>query len=144
MGTLTSGYSITVATQHYVPALPSWHPCAKHHGHDHLLDLELATPREKATDDASIRLKEAVGLLERVGGPLHMRDISTLPGIEKNPHSAALAEWIHRWVAERLPEGLGDYLLVRAQAPAVDYRPAVHRGPLAPKPRADDVVHGSA
>lgn len=146
MGTLTIGHSITVEAQHCLPALPSWHPCAKWHGHHYQIDLELAAPREKATDEVSIRLKEAVGLLDSFDGPLRMRDISTLPGIDKSAHSAALTLWVHQWVTERLPEGVGDYLLVRVQDPAVDYRPAVHAGPLVPTSqiRADDVVHDNA
>lgn len=130
-GTLTSGHTLEVEMYHRDPALPSWHPCAKTHAHVYRVDVELAAPRDLVTEEVAAELRVAVAVLGHVDGPLFMVYVDQLEGIDQtNPDSAALAAWVHRWVADRLPDGFGDYLLVRARAGAVDGRPRVHRGSL--------------
>ncbi|MFD8978593.1 6-carboxytetrahydropterin synthase [Streptomyces sp. NPDC059564] len=139
MGTLTSGHRLRVAAYHQLPLLPSWHPCHKPHGHDYDLEIELRAPRELVTDDVTRDLRVATGTLAGAHGPLHMQELGSLDGMDRlRSDSAALASWVHQWASDQLPDGLGDYLLVRVQAPAVERVAAVHHGPLAAESSTTD------
>jgi hypothetical protein len=134
-GTLTLGRHVTVAAYHSLGQLPTWHPCSRHHGHDYQITVELAAPADLVTDDAADQLRLAAAELARPGGPLHMEELGYLDGGEFEPRADSqwLADWVHRWVAARLPHVPGSHLTTQVQAPAVDRIPAVHRGRAVPE-----------
>ncbi|MFM9681719.1 hypothetical protein [Streptomyces brasiliscabiei] len=105
--TLTSGHAFTVCLYHHAgsPGL----------GHDHHVTLELTAPARRVTDDQTVALKTVVAELER---DLQFRELERL-GDGGLATLNDLARWLHRTVAGRLTDGLGDCLKVRVEAPGI-------------------------
>ncbi|WP_460073962.1 hypothetical protein [Streptomyces sp. YKOK-I1] len=105
--TLTSGHAFTVRLSHRAgsPDL----------GHDHHVTLELTAPALRVTDDQTVALKTVVAELER---DLQFRELERL-GDGGLATLNDLARWLHRTVADRLADGLGDCLKVRVEAPGI-------------------------
>ncbi|MEY9955685.1 6-pyruvoyl-tetrahydropterin synthase [Streptacidiphilus sp. MAP5-52] len=53
MLTITKEFAFSAS--HVLDRLPTWHPCARMHGHNYILKLELAAPEEALDDVGFVR-----------------------------------------------------------------------------------------
>ncbi|WP_394426270.1 hypothetical protein [Streptomyces sp. SGAir0957] len=129
-GHVTSVHLIEVSAYHALPVQLRNQPCGQgRHSHDYRVRIEVLTPVDLLTEDASARLRTAAAALEHAEGPLRSEDLDQLDGgVETGTDERWLAGWVHQWVGAQLPPGLADHLLVEVEATDLESIPAVHLG----------------
>lgn len=101
---LTIAKEFHFSASHVLDALPSWHQCARMHGHNYLVVLELAARRDQLTRAGFVRdygdLDVFKKWLDEVVDHRHLNEVMG----ELSPSAENLACWVFaRWTAE-LPE----------------------------------------
>lgn len=101
---LTISKEFSFSASHILDLLPSWHPCARMHGHNYVVILELSAREADLTPDGFVRdfrdLDDFKKWLDETVDHRHLNDVMA-PVV---PTSENLAIWIHgRWI-ERYPE----------------------------------------
>jgi 6-pyruvoyltetrahydropterin/6-carboxytetrahydropterin synthase len=87
----------------HVLELPAWHPCARMHGHNYVVVLELSARPEDLNEVGFVRdFRDLDGFKKWVDDTLDHRHLNEV--MEEPPSSENLAMWIfHRWI-DRFPE----------------------------------------
>lgn len=95
---VTISKTLTFEAAHFIPGLPSGHPCGRVHGHSYIVEVGVSGPvgtaPEWVRDFAD--LKHSLGpLLDR----LDHRTLNDIPGLE-----GGTAECLALWIGARLVE----------------------------------------
>jgi 6-pyruvoyltetrahydropterin/6-carboxytetrahydropterin synthase len=84
--------------------LPEGHPCARLHGHNYVVELELSADDGDLTDPGFVRdygdLAEFNQWIANEVDHRHLNDVI----VSKNPSAEHIARWIHERWSERYPE----------------------------------------
>lgn len=91
----------TFEAAHFLPLVAPGHKCASMHGHSYVIEVGVVgelTDQGWVMDfgDISTALKQVLGRLDH-------RTLNDVEGLE-NPTSEVLAQWIHEFLAQRLPD----------------------------------------
>nr|WP_100448197.1 6-carboxytetrahydropterin synthase [Glycomyces xiaoerkulensis] len=119
MLTITKEFHFSAS--HVLEGLPSWHPCARMHGHNYVVVLELRASRDRLTPSGFVRdyrdLDEFKQWVDKTLDHRHLNE-----SMEWNPTSENLAIWIYeRWI-EDFPELTAVRVCETAKTTA-EYRP---------------------
>ncbi|MDJ1134776.1 6-pyruvoyl trahydropterin synthase family protein [Streptomyces iconiensis] len=110
------------SASHRLDHLPSDHQCARLHGHNYTVRLELAAPPDELTPAGFVRdygeLSDFKKWLDSELDHRHLNDV--VPG--RNPSAENLAMWIYEIWSERLPE-LSAVKLSETAKTWAEYRP---------------------
>lgn len=100
---LTISKEFGFSASHILDSLPSWHPCARMHGHNYVVILELSAREQDLTPDGFVRdfrdLDDFKKWLDEKVDHRHLNDVMPVP-----PTSENLAIWLHGAWCERYPE----------------------------------------
>jgi 6-pyruvoyltetrahydropterin/6-carboxytetrahydropterin synthase len=101
---LTISKEFGFSASHILDSLPSWHPCARLHGHNYVVILELSAREADLTPDGFVRdfrdLDDFKKWLDEKVDHRHLNDVmGPVP-----PTSENLAIWIHGTWHARYPE----------------------------------------
>ncbi|MET9529363.1 6-carboxytetrahydropterin synthase [Streptomyces sp. NPDC006649] len=110
------------SASHRLSELPEGHPCSRMHGHNYVVDLELAAPVGGLTKAGFVRdygdLSAFSSWLDGEIDHRHLNDVLT----DRNPSAEHLAQWIfERWVGE-FPE-LVSVRVSETPKTSAEYRP---------------------
>lgn len=99
---------------HIMAALPSWHPCARMHGHNFQIAVQLTFEDDEVReiDDAVFAVSIATAQLEQLLSHAHLNELMAQDGDRRNASEQWLAGFAHGYIAERLPGGQSDQLTV--------------------------------
>lgn len=118
------------SASHLVEGLESDHPCARLHGHNYVLRLELAAARSELNEVGFVRdfrdLDEVKRWIDGTLDHIHLNDVAGLG----NPTSENIACFVYEEWSGRIPE-LVAVRLSETQSTWAEYRP---RGDVEPKP----------
>ncbi|MBA0050419.1 6-carboxytetrahydropterin synthase [Streptomyces sp. AJS327] len=94
------------SASHVLDRLPSWHQCARMHGHNYLVVLELSARSGELTDAGFVRDYGDLGAFKKwVDTTLDHRHLNeVLDGGRLSPSAENLAWWIYGQWCESLPE----------------------------------------
>ena len=121
MLTITKEFAFSAS--HVLDTLPSWHKCARMHGHNYTVTLELAAPRERLDEHGFVRdygeLDVFKKWVDEVLDHRHLNDV--MP--QGQPSSAEnIAAWIYdTWLPE-FPE-LAAVTVCETPKTSATYRP---------------------
>ncbi|MFJ8795897.1 6-pyruvoyl trahydropterin synthase family protein [Streptomyces sp. NPDC102462] len=102
MLTITKEFHFSAS--HVLDRLPNWHPCARLHGHNYVVVLELSARREHLTDAGFVRdYRELDAFKKWVDDTLDHRHLNEAMGAV-SPSAENLAAWIFDLWTERFPE----------------------------------------
>ena len=89
---------------HAEPLLPSWHPCARMHGHQWTAALEVSS-QEDLTADEAVRIHTAFAEFDAwVAERLNRRHLNAVdPALQEHSGPDTLARWIYQTWQDRLP-----------------------------------------
>ncbi|MFI1966566.1 6-pyruvoyl trahydropterin synthase family protein [Streptomyces pathocidini] len=92
------------SASHVLDRLPSWHPCARMHGHNYIVVLELSAAPEGLTEAGFVRdYRDLDAFKKWVDATLDHRHLNDAMG-GGNPSAEHLARWIFDTWADELPE----------------------------------------
>jgi 6-pyruvoyltetrahydropterin/6-carboxytetrahydropterin synthase len=121
MLTITKEFSFSAS--HALETLPSWHKCARIHGHNYTVTLELSAPRDQLDEHGFVRdygdLDEFKKWIDDTLDHRHLNEVMPGGGV---PSAENLAIWIYELWAPNLPELTG---VVVSETPKTSaaYRP---------------------
>lgn len=93
------------SASHVLDRLPGWHPCARMHGHNYVVVLELSARREDLTDAGFVRdYGELDAFKKWLDETVDHRHLNEAMGGTVSPSAENLAAWIFDCWAERYPE----------------------------------------
>ena len=102
MLTITKEFHFSAS--HVLDRLPSWHPCARMHGHNYVVVLELSACREDLTAAGFVRdYRELDAFKKWMDETLDHRHLNEAMG-GVSPSAENLAAWIFDLWADRYPE----------------------------------------
>jgi 6-pyruvoyltetrahydropterin/6-carboxytetrahydropterin synthase len=103
MVTITKEFHFSAS--HVLDRLPSWHPCARLHGHNYVVVLELSVRREELTEAGFVRdYRELDAFKKWIDDTLDHRHLNEAMGGGVSPSAENLAAWIFDLWIERFPE----------------------------------------
>ncbi|GLX21424.1 6-pyruvoyl trahydropterin synthase family protein [Streptomyces lavendulae] len=103
MLTITKEFHFSAS--HVLDRLPGWHPCARMHGHNYVVVLELRGRREDLTEAGFVRdYRDLDAFKGWVDETLDHRHLNEAMGGGTSPSAENLAVWIHDLWTERIPE----------------------------------------
>ncbi|MEV0480088.1 6-pyruvoyl trahydropterin synthase family protein [Streptomyces sp. NPDC050508] len=103
MLTITKEFHFSAS--HVLDRLPSWHPCARMHGHNYIVVLELSARREDLTEAGFVRdYRELDAFKKWMDDTLDHRHLNEAMGGGISPSAENLATWIFDLWIERFPE----------------------------------------
>lgn len=101
---LTISKEFHFSASHVLDLLPAWHPCARMHGHNYIVVLELSARPEDLTPAGFVRDYRELGEFKQwVDDTLDHRHLNETIG-GGSPSAENLAIWIFRCWIDRLPE----------------------------------------
>lgn len=101
---LTISKEFHFSASHVLTQLPDGHPCARVHGHNYVVVLELAAPRERLDDTGFVRdYRELDAFTQWLDDTLDHRHLNEILG-SLQPSAENLALWIHDHWRNQLPE----------------------------------------
>jgi 6-pyruvoyltetrahydropterin/6-carboxytetrahydropterin synthase len=102
MLTITKEFAFSAS--HVLDRLPTWHPCARMHGHNYLVRLELSAPREALDDTGFVRdYRDLDDFKKWMDETLDHRHLNEAMG-GCSPSAENLAVWIFDLWSPRIPE----------------------------------------
>ncbi|MGA5214794.1 6-pyruvoyl trahydropterin synthase family protein [Streptomyces cinereoruber] len=129
MLTITKEFHFSAS--HVLDRLPSWHPCARMHGHNYVVVLELSAPRDALTEAGFVRdYRELDAFKKWMDDTLDHRHLNEAMG-GVSPSAENLAVWIFDLWSARLPE-LTAVRISETPKTWATYRPAGRGGEDAP------------
>jgi 6-pyruvoyltetrahydropterin/6-carboxytetrahydropterin synthase len=103
MLTITKEFHFSAS--HVLDRLPSWHPCARMHGHNYVVVLELSARRENLTEVGFVRdYRELEAFKKWMDDTIDHRHLNEAMGGGCSPSAENLAMWIFDLWTERFPE----------------------------------------
>lgn len=86
-------------------ALPGWHPCARMHGHNFEIAVQLTFEDDEVReiDDTVLAVSIATAQLEQLLSHAHLNELMAQDGYRRNASEQWLAGFAHGYIAERLP-----------------------------------------
>lgn len=103
MLTITKEFHFSAS--HVLDRLPSWHPCARMHGHNYVVVLELRARREDLTEAGFVRdYRDLDAFKKWMDETLDHRHLNEAMGGGASPSAENLAVWIFDLWRERIPE----------------------------------------
>ncbi|MFF2326701.1 MULTISPECIES: 6-pyruvoyl tetrahydropterin synthase family protein [unclassified Streptomyces] len=103
MLTITKEFHFSAS--HVLDRLPSWHPCARMHGHNYIVVLELSARRENLTEAGFVRdYRELDAFKKWMDDTLDHRHLNEAMGGGISPSAENLAAWIFDLWSGRYPE----------------------------------------
>lgn len=103
MLTITKEFHFSAS--HVLDRLPAWHQCARMHGHNYIVVLELSAPRDALTEAGFVRdYGELDAFKKWMDDTLDHRHLNEAMGGGVSPSAENLAVWIFDLWCERLPE----------------------------------------
>ncbi|WP_210585047.1 6-carboxytetrahydropterin synthase [Streptomyces sp. GESEQ-35] len=103
MLTITKEFHFSAS--HVLDRLPSWHPCARMHGHNYIVVLELSARREDLTEAGFVRDYRELDAFKRwMDETLDHRHLNEAMGGGISPSAENLAVWIFGLWTDRFPE----------------------------------------
>jgi 6-pyruvoyltetrahydropterin/6-carboxytetrahydropterin synthase len=120
---LTISKEFSFSASHTLDTLPSWHKCARMHGHNYTVTLELSAPRERLDQHGFVRdYGDLDGFKKWVDDTLdhrHLNEVMPRGGVSSAEN---LAIWIYETWLPHLPELTG---VVVSETPKTSaaYRP---------------------
>ncbi|MCX5234985.1 6-carboxytetrahydropterin synthase [Streptomyces prunicolor] len=103
MLTITKEFHFSAS--HVLDRLPSWHPCARMHGHNYIVVLELSAPLEDLTEAGFVRdYRELDAFKKWMDETLDHRHLNEAMGGGISPSAENLAVWIFDLWTDRFPE----------------------------------------
>lgn len=92
------------SASHVLDTLPAWHPCARMHGHNYIVVLELSAPSENLTPTGFVRDYRDLNTFKKwMDDTLDHRHLNEAMG-SRPPSAENIAMWIFDLWKERLPE----------------------------------------
>ncbi|MFB4195348.1 6-pyruvoyl trahydropterin synthase family protein [Streptomyces carpaticus] len=93
------------SASHVLDRLPSWHQCARMHGHNYVVVLELSARAEDLTEAGFVRdYRDLDPFKKWLDDTLDHRHLNEALGEAISPSAENLAKWIFDAWAERIPE----------------------------------------
>lgn len=93
------------SASHVLDRLPSWHPCARMHGHNYVVVLELSAHREDLNDAGFVRdYRELDAFKKWMDETLDHRHLNEAMGGGVSPSAENLAVWIFDLWTDQFPE----------------------------------------
>jgi 6-pyruvoyltetrahydropterin/6-carboxytetrahydropterin synthase len=125
MNMLTIAKEFNFSASHQLAYLSADHQCARLHGHNYVIEIELRAPAEALTPAGFVRdygdLSAFKDWLDAELDHRHLND--TIP--EKNPSAENIAIWVfEQWIG-RIPE-LSSVRVSETPKTWAEYRPALH------------------
>ncbi|MFF2192274.1 6-pyruvoyl tetrahydropterin synthase family protein [Streptomyces sp. NPDC058157] len=103
MLTITKEFHFSAS--HVLDRLPSWHPCARMHGHNYAVVIELSGRREDLTEAGFVRDYRDLDAFKRwMDETFDHRHLNEALGGGISPSAENLAVWIFDQWTERIPE----------------------------------------
>ena len=103
MLTITKEFHFSAS--HVLDRLPSWHPCARMHGHNYVAILELSARRDELTEEGFVRdYRDLDAFKKWMDDTLDHRHLNEAMGGGVSPSAENLAVWIFDLWVGRLPE----------------------------------------
>jgi 6-pyruvoyltetrahydropterin/6-carboxytetrahydropterin synthase len=132
---LTSTRVLEFEATHVLMDLPSWHVCARMHGHQFQVAVHLTFPEDEVEVDTVLAVTIAVAELEDRLLMSHLNELVPDDGDKNNADEQWLAGFVHDYIARSLPQGGAERLAVFVRHPAL---PIARRWPAAaPGERVD-------
>ncbi|KUN95350.1 6-pyruvoyl trahydropterin synthase family protein [Streptomyces caeruleatus] len=103
MFTITKEFHFSAS--HVLDQLPAWHPCARMHGHNYIVVLELSAEDDALTPAGFVRdYRELDAFKKWMDDTLDHRHLNEAMGGGASPSAENLAKWIFdRW-RDEVPE----------------------------------------
>ncbi|GAA2043804.1 6-carboxytetrahydropterin synthase [Streptomyces carpaticus] len=93
------------SASHVLDRLPSWHQCARMHGHNYVVVLELSARAEDLTEAGFVRdYRDLDPFKKWLDDTLDHRHLNEALGETISPSAENLAKWIFDAWVERIPE----------------------------------------
>ncbi|MDT3395392.1 6-carboxytetrahydropterin synthase [Streptomyces sp. B1866] len=93
------------SASHVLDRLPSWHPCARMHGHNYIVVLELSARREDLNEAGFVRdYRDLDAFKKWMDDTLDHRHLNEAMGGGVSPSAENLAAWIFDLWTEHFPE----------------------------------------
>lgn len=103
MLTITKEFHFSAS--HVLDRLPGWHPCARMHGHNYVVVIELRGRREELTEAGFVRdYRDLDAFKKWMDETLDHRHLNESMGGGTSPSAENLAVWIFDLWAARIPE----------------------------------------
>ncbi|WP_051838772.1 6-pyruvoyl trahydropterin synthase family protein [Streptomyces sp. NRRL WC-3742] len=127
MLTITKEFHFSAS--HVLDVLPAWHPCARMHGHNYIVVLELSARREDLNEAGFVRdYRDLDAFKKWMDDTLDHRHLNEAMGGGVSPSAENLAVWIFSLWTDQLPE-LTAVRVSETPKTWATYRPRVHREP---------------
>jgi 6-pyruvoyltetrahydropterin/6-carboxytetrahydropterin synthase len=92
------------SASHILGMLPSGHQCARMHGHNYVIELELAAASDQLTEAGFVRdygdLADFKKWIDHEIDHRHLNDVLT----DRNPSAEHIARWVYERWTDRYPE----------------------------------------
>ncbi|GAB2872010.1 6-pyruvoyl trahydropterin synthase family protein [Streptomyces mayteni] len=122
MFTITKEFHFSAS--HVLDRLPSWHPCARMHGHNYVVVLELSARADQLTEAGFVRdYRDLDDFKKWLDDTLDHRHLNDVMGPETPTSAELLARWIFDAWADRYPE-LTEVSVSETPKTRAHYRPA--------------------
>lgn len=93
------------SASHVLDRLPAWHQCARMHGHNYVVVLELSARAEDLTEAGFVRdYRDLDPFKKWLDETLDHRHLNEAMGASVSPSAENLAKWIFDSWVERVPE----------------------------------------
>lgn len=93
------------SASHVLDRLPRWHPCARMHGHNYIVVLELSAPDDALSESGFVRdYRDLDPVKKWIDATLDHRHLNDALGGGLAPTAENLAKWIFEIWRGRLPE----------------------------------------
>ncbi len=103
MLTITKEFHFSAS--HVLDRLPSWHPCARMHGHNYIVVMELSAHPDELTEAGFVRdYRDLDAFKKWMDDTLDHRHLNEAMGGGMSPSSENLAMWIFNLWIGPLPE----------------------------------------
>ena len=123
---LTITKEFTFSASHVLDRLPSWHPCARMHGHNYTVMLELSASEDALTEAGFVRdYRDLDAFKKWTDETLDHRHLNEAMGGGISPSAENLAIWIFKLWLGQIPELTAVHVSETPKTWAV-YRPAAH------------------